>query len=125
MRMKRFTMQIEAWPRDGCTLGACWWSVLHTHQWIITDGNNSPGAKLGINFDGNRSLMAWLWRPWLVIGSDVFGQGIVTTRDCSTSPIQAASCDDHQRDGGSLAPGYTRSGCYLWLSSCMSVVNSS
>lgn len=59
-----------------------------THRGIITDGNNSPGAKLGINFDGNRSLMAWLWRPWLVIGSDVFGQGIVTTRDCSKSPIQ-------------------------------------
>ncbi|KAG8598399.1 hypothetical protein GDO81_002599 [Engystomops pustulosus] len=58
--MKQFTMQIEAWKgmeAAPCTLGAaaggcCIYLV------IIMKRNNSPGGKLGINFDGNRSL--WL-----------------------------------------------------------------
>ncbi|OCT98599.1 hypothetical protein XELAEV_18010833mg [Xenopus laevis] len=60
VRMKQFTMQIEAWEEmeaDPCILGAvCVFSSL-AQQFgdDYCSRNNWPRGKLGINFKGNRS----------------------------------------------------------------------
>ncbi|XP_031749356.1 uncharacterized protein LOC116407674 isoform X2 [Xenopus tropicalis] len=77
VRMKQFTMQIEAWEEmeaAPCILGAvCVFSSLAQQFGDDDDDddycsrNNSPGGKLGINFKGNRS-------DWMLIMLITHGQ---------------------------------------------------
>ncbi|OCU02326.1 hypothetical protein XELAEV_18008089mg [Xenopus laevis] len=113
VRMKQFTLQIEAWEEmeaDQCILGAvCVFSCL-AQQFgdNFCSRNNSPGAKLGINFKGNRPH--WI----LIMLMTHIGKGKSVALD-SRLYIEG----DVDVPAGSVCVG---SGCYLWLSSCMSLL---
>ncbi|XP_075036741.1 uncharacterized protein LOC142098127 [Mixophyes fleayi] len=92
--MKQFAMQIEAWEgmdAAPCTLvaaAAVFSSLMHKFG-DYHYRNNSPGAKLGLNFDGNRSL--WLIMELITGDEQCVGPG----DHCYRTPAAVTAIHPH------------------------------